>query len=176
MKLADVTPSSGGLPVWNFDASGLPSTIEEAHSGDGGVASDDTNVNLKGEDACCNGYDQSPSSTAMANTNRMVPINNGCNNDESQHQTSPTTASSTLANSSGTAEHQASPAASLASGGTGASQDTRKCDPVFEISGNLKVKIADLGNACWVVSTSCYIFCTRDKVFAFLIAFLIDIS
>jgi serine/threonine protein kinase len=38
----------------------------------------------------------------------------------------------------------------LASGGTAGSQDTRRPDPVFEISLDLQVKIADLGNACWV--------------------------
>merc|ERR1719412_1608512 len=44
----------------------------------------------------------------------------------------------------------ATTAASLTSGGTAGSQDTRKPDPVFEISLDLQVKIADLGNACWV--------------------------
>ncbi len=32
------------------------------------------------------------------------------------------------------------------------SQSLRKVDPVFEVAPNLTVKIADLGNACWVVS------------------------
>ena len=39
-------------------------------------------------------------------------------------------------------------------GTTGASpQEAKvKLDPVFEIASDLQVKIADLGNACWVVS------------------------
>ena len=75
---------------------------------------------------------------------------NGCNLNENL-QTSQSMAPGILTNATG-ADLQASPAASLTSGGTVGSQDTRKPDPVFEIALGLQVKIADLGNACWVVS------------------------
>ena len=169
MKLADVTSSSsltGGVPVWNFDASCLPSTIEEGAGGDGEFVADEAAEDITVDDArenICNGHDKSPISTGTEDRNGKVVNSNGCNFDEN-HQTSPTTASSTLANSSG-AELQASPAASLTSGGTAGSLDTRKPDPVFEIALNLQVKIADLGNACWVVS-SIYFVCVQSKVLA----------
>jgi len=153
MKLADVTSSSltGGLPVWNFDPKGLPSTIEEGATGDAEYLAEDNSVEPSVDEAkenICNGHDKSPNSTATSGFNGKEFNSNGCNFNENQ-PTSPTTAPSTLANSSG-AELQASPAASLTSGGTAGSQDTRKVDPVFEIAQDLQVKIADLGNACWV--------------------------
>ncbi len=37
-------------------------------------------------------------------------------------------------------------------------------DPVFEVSSSLRVKIADLGNACWVVSFF-FIQCTAYTIF-----------
>ena len=160
MKLADVTSSSpltSGLPVWNLDASGIPSTIEEVAGGDGELGVDEAGVgNTVGEDegGICNGYDKSPSGGATEVVSGVVTNSNGCNFGESQ-QTSPKTAPSTLANSSG-AGHLVSPAASLTSGETVGSQDTRKLDPVFEIALDLQVKIADLGNACWVVSSICF--------------------
>ena len=154
MKLADVTSSSqaGGLPMWNFDSAGLPATMEET-TGDS-----ESNVEKRGTDSTaegtgktlCNGHDKSSGSAVNAEKNQKV-ITSLCNNNVNR-QTSPTsTVNSNLVNTSGTEQHT-SPAASLASGGTGGSQDTRKPDPVFEISLDLQVKIADLGNACWVVS------------------------
>ena len=46
------------------------------------------------------------------------------------------------------------PPSCVQAGTTGASpQEAKvKLDPVFEIASDLQVKIADLGNACWVVS------------------------
>ena len=155
MKLADVTSSqAGGLPVWSFESRDIPSTIEEGASGDSEFVTEDNNTEssieaVKGN--ICNGIKSSTTPVESANKNGNPVNSNGCNFLENS-PASPNTAPSTLANSSG-AELQASPAASLASGGTAGSQDTRRPDPVFEISLDLQVKIADLGNACWVVST-----------------------
>ena len=155
MKLADVTSSqAGGLPVWSFESRDIPSTIEEGASGDSEFVTEDNNTEssieaVKGN--ICNGIKSSTNPVESTNKNGNPVNSNGCNFLENS-PASPNTAPSTLANSSG-AELQASPAASLASGGTAGSQDTRRPDPVFEISLDLQVKIADLGNACWVVST-----------------------
>jgi hypothetical protein len=152
MKLADVTSSqAGGLPVWSFESRDIPSTIEEGASGDSELVTEDNNTEssieaVKGN--ICNGIKSSTNPVESANKNGNPVNSNGCNFLENS-PASPNTAPSTLANSSG-AELQASPAASLASGGTAGSQDTRRPDPVFEISLDLQVKIADLGNACWV--------------------------
>ena len=155
MKLADVTSSSqtGGLPVWNFDSRGLPSTIEEGASGDAEYVAENISnpTDNDNTDNICNGHDKSSDCAANSGKSDNVFNSNGCNFNENL-QTSPTIAPGILANASGQ-ELQASPAASLTSGGTVGSQDTRnKPDPVFEISLGLQVKIADLGNACWVVS------------------------
>ena len=155
MKLADVTSSSltGNLPVWNFDPNGLPSTIEEAAVGDAEYLAGDNSVEPELDEVkenIFNGHAKSPTSVVTSACNGKEFNSNGCNFNENQPKSS-ITAPSTLANSSG-AELQASPAASLTSGGTAGSQDTRKVDPVFEIAQDLQVKIADLGNACWVVS------------------------
>ena len=40
----------------------------------------------------------------------------------------------------------------MAEGSPAQNQAKTKPDPVFEITSDLQVKIADLGNACWVVS------------------------
>jgi len=152
MKLADVTSSqAGGLPVWSFESRDIPSTIEEGASGDSEFVTEDNNTEssieaVKGN--ICNGIKSSTNPVESTNKNGNPVNSNGCNFLENS-PASPNTAPSTLANSSG-AELQASPAASLASGGTAGSQDTRRPDPVFEISLDLQVKIADLGNACWV--------------------------
>ena len=139
--------------MWNFDSAGLPATMEET-TGDS-----ESNVENRGTDSTaegtgktlCNGHDKSSGSAVNAEKNQKV-ITSLCNNNVNL-QTSPTsTVNSNLVNTSGTEQHT-SPAASLTSGGTGGSQDTRKPDPVFEISLDLQVKIADLGNACWVVSS-----------------------
>jgi hypothetical protein len=160
MKLADVTSSSltGGLPVWNFDSRGLPSTIEEGASGDAEYVTENNSKDPTANDATdniCNGHNKSRDGSATSGKIDKGFNSNGSNFNENL-QTSPTIAPGTLANASGQ-ELQASPAASLTSGGTVGSQDTRnKPDPVFEISLGLQVKIADLGNACWVVSCNMY--------------------
>jgi hypothetical protein len=160
MKLADVTSSSltGGLPVWNFDSRGLPSTIEEGASGDAEYVTENNSKDPTANDATdniCNGHNKSRDGSATSGKIDKGFNSNGSNFNENL-QTSPAIAPGTLANASGQ-ELQASPAASLTSGGTVGSQDTRtKPDPVFEISLGLQVKIADLGNACWVVSCNMY--------------------
>ena len=157
MKLADVTSSSiaSGLPVWNFDSSGLPSTIEEGASGDGEYVAEkntsESNTNDTG-DNICNGHGKSAEDSTTSDKCGKLLNTNGCNLNENL-QTSQGIAPGILTNATG-ADLQASPAASLTSGGTVGSQDTRKPDPVFEIALGLQVKIADLGNACWVVSCS----------------------
>ena len=156
MKLADVTSSSqtGGLPVWNFDSVDLPTTLEETTEGDGESIVEKSCSELKDEEkvnTVCNGHDKPPGNTLTLEKNGKVFSNNSSNNNDNFESSPTTTATSNLANSTG-AEQHTSPAASLTSGGTACSQDTRKVDPVFEIALDLQVKIADLGNACWVVS------------------------
>jgi len=152
MKLADVTSSSqtSGLPVWNFDSSSLSTTMEES-AGDSESIVEKISTDSKTErtgNTLCNGHDKSSSHNVTSEKKETVFSSAGNNN--INLQASPTnTATSTLVNYPGADQHT-SPAASLTSGGTAGSQDTRKPDPVFEISHDLQVKIADLGNACWV--------------------------
>ena len=154
MKLADVTSSSqtSGLPVWNFDSSSLSTTMEES-AGDSESIVEKISTDSKTErtgNTLCNGHDKSSSQNVTSEKKEKVFTSSGNNN--INLLASPTnTATSTMVNYSGADQHT-SPAASLTSGGTAGSQDTRKPDPVFEISHDLQVKIADLGNACWVVS------------------------
>ena len=142
MKLADVTSSSqtGGLPVWTFDSTGLPTTLEETTGGDGESNIDKNCSELKDEEkvnTVCNGHDKSSVNTVDSEKNGKVFSNNSCNNNVNLEASPTTTATSNLAHSSA-AEQHTSPAASLTSGGTAGSQDTRKPDPVFEISLDLQ--------------------------------------
>ena len=60
-----------------------------------------------------------------------------------------------------TAETEA-PGEAMLQGGVEGEQEVRKPDPVHEVCPDMEVKIADLGNACWVVRE----YFMRSKFFA----------
>ena len=171
MKLAEV--ATGGPQQWTFE--NLPeepstpcdeeivSTLATANqSGTASTAAEDTENCKNGDYNNENGENVEPleNSPASASAASVADIENApiedmhCNGHEE-----PGNAASATAFKNGSSDNQemASPASASNAAGQrppalSSTVTENKPDPVTEIAPDLQVKIADLGNACWVVS------------------------
>ena len=167
MKLAEV--ATGGPQQWTFE--NLPeepstpcdeeivSTLATANQS----AAEDTENCKNGDYNNENGENLEPLENSPASASADIenaPIEDmHCNGHEE-----PGNAASATAFKNGSSDNQEM--ASPASAGTAAGQrppalsstvTENKPDPVTEIAPDLQVKIADLGNACWVVSSKIFL-------------------
>jgi hypothetical protein len=100
-------------------------------------------------EACNGGGDNHHDSPAKSNAKTLGVNNNGNGVD---------------GDSSVNGSFLGSPSSHNLSGGSAA----HKVDPVNEVAPNLQVKIADLGNACWVVSTASLPVASKSKLICVL--------
>ena len=148
MKLAEVA-TGGSQPSWTFE--NLPE--EPSTPCDDEIVSSaqvDPDSCKNGDHNNENGENMEPEQADIENATSEAASDMHCNG----HEETGNAASTAFKNGSGDNQEMASPAAASNAVRPPALSSTvteNKPDPVTEIAPDLQVKIADLGNACWVV-------------------------
>jgi len=147
MKLAEVA-TGGSQPSWTFE--NLPE--EPSTPCDDEIVSSaqvDPDSCKNGDHNNENGENMEPEQADIENATSEAASDMHCNG----HEETGNAASTAFKNGSGDNQEMASPAAASNAVRPPALSSTvteNKPDPVTEIAPDLQVKIADLGNACWV--------------------------